>query len=263
VFPAIVACLLRIVGCNLLQILFFLYKVSEIVMVCLAGGSLAAFVWCIWSVASSPLTQLKLQSRRKRWQYEIDLDGLWYKIRGTTDNLCWEAYWNGRLLNPVFELTAFEGVTADHWVFLRLRRGREVSISTLLAHAFTGRVQPAWVIGLSQAREVRTNLPEFDREFLLAAAGYDKTLQMSVSPEYLARLKNLPQPVLVGLMIIWGEGKLRVRVEGFRGGAGFAPIEQLLELARQSLQQLHCPSDRDSNVETPSTPGIRYESSPQ
>jgi len=231
----------------------FLYEVGEIVMVCLAGGSLAALVWCVWSVAYSPLTQLKLQSRRKRWQYEVDLDGLSYRIRGTTDNLCWEANWDGHLLNPVFELTAYEGLTADHWVFLRLRRGREVSISTLLAHAFTGQVQPAWVIGLSQAREVQTNLPEFDREFLLAAAGHGQALQISISPEYLARLKNLPKTILVGLMIIWGEGKLRVRVEGFRGGAGFAPIEQLLELARQSLQQLHCPAERESSVETPST----------
>ena len=240
----------------------FLYQVAKIVMICLAGGSLAVLVWCVWSVAYSPFTQLKLQSRRKHWQYEVDLDGLWYRIRGTTDNLCWEAYWNGHLLNPVFELTAFEGLTADHWVFLRLRRGREVSLSTLLAHAFTGQVQPAWVIGLSQAREVQTNLPEFDREFLLAAAGYDQTLQMSISPEYLARLKELPRTILVGLVIIWGEGKLRVRVEGFRGGAGFAPIEQLLELARQSLRQLHCPSDRERSVQTPSTPGISYESSP-
>jgi hypothetical protein len=190
-------------------------------------------LWHLWFTTIFPYSRLKVEFRKKRWDYKIDGDGLQYTVRGRTGNQSWEANWNGHLPYPVLELTLPGEEARDRWVFLLSRTARSAPLSNLVADAFTGNAQPPWAVGLSQATEINTNTPEFERRFVLAASGVRGISRLSFPSELLSRLSMLPETVLRDLTIILGGGELRVRIEGFHGGAEIAPFEQLADLARQ------------------------------
>jgi len=212
--------------------LFLLTHVIQILVLCFFGALSCILLWQLWFTTFLPFSRLKLEFRKKRWDFKIDGDGLQYTVRGRTGNQSWEANWNGHLPHPVLELTLPGEAARDRWVFLLSRTARSGPVSSLVADAFTGNAPPPWAVGLSQATEINTNTPEFEQRFVLPAFGTKGVSRLSFPSELLSRLRMLPETVLRGLTIILGDGELRVRIEGFHGGAEIAPFEQLAELAR-------------------------------
>jgi hypothetical protein len=145
--------------------------VTKIFVLCFFAGVSCALLWHLWVTAFFPFSRLKLEFRKRRWDYKIDGDGLQYTVRGQTGNQSWEANSNGHLPNPVLELTLPGESTRDRWVFLLSRTARSGPLSNLVADAFTGNAQPPWAIGLSQATEINTNTPESEQRFILAVSG--------------------------------------------------------------------------------------------
>jgi hypothetical protein len=212
--------------------------VFQFLVAVIASGVLGGIFSLIWFFTSTPLDRLRSESRKRHWRSEIALDGLGYSIDGMTDGWDWHATWNGRLIKPLFELTVAEQQQTDNWLFLGQRNSRTAPNSILLDYAFNRNALPRWVLPFSQARELHTQTPEFDREFFLAAASEENPGRILLTPRLVSKLTSLPETIRRGLLIIRGGGELRIRIEGFQTGDEYVSIDEICQLASEVKEHL-------------------------
>jgi hypothetical protein len=207
--------------------------VSSILVVVLASGIVALFVWQVWFVTHFPSSRLRLAARRRDWSFEEDRTGLWYRIEGNRANLRWSAEWNARESPSYFELVFPDQRQFDGWRFIsrRARQGRESM--KLLAAMFTGKAQPDWLADWLHAQMQLTGIPDFDHDYVLSSS---QPLDQEVFPSALAaRLRSLPSGLLQNLLVIRGKGTLRLRIDQVDRVDAIDAVEELASFAQQAL----------------------------
>ncbi len=206
---------------------------SSITVVTLACGILAIFLWRVWFVTQSPNSRVRLQARRKHWRFEEDRAGLWYKIEGIRAGLRWSAEWNARESPPYFELAFPDQRKFDGWCFISRRERQGKESMKLLATMFTGKAQPDWLADWLHARVQLIGIPDFDHEYVLSSS---RPLTQEEFPSALvSQLRSLPEPLIQNLLMIRGQGRLRLRIDQ---AERIDPIEVADELASFAQQAL-------------------------
>jgi hypothetical protein len=209
--------------------------VSNILVVVLAGGILALFLWRVWFVTHLPDSRLRLYARRKHWSFEEDRAGLWYKIEANRAGLHWSAEWNARESPPYFELVFPDQRKFDGWCFISRRERQGKDSMKLLAAMFTGKAQPDWLADWLHARVQLTGIPEFDHEYLLSSS---RPLARDEFPADLAnQLRRLPAAILENLLVIRGQGTLRLRIDQAERIDAINAVEELASFAQQALAE--------------------------
>jgi hypothetical protein len=207
--------------------------VSSITVVLLACGILALFLWRVWFVTQSPNSRIRLQARRKHWRFEEDRAGLWYKIEGIRAGLRWSAEWNARESPPYFELAIPDQRKFDGWCFISRRERQGKESMKLLAAMFTEKAQPNWLPDWLHARVQLTGIPDFDDEYVLSSS---RPLVQDEFPSVLvSQLRALPAAIIQNLLVIRGQGRLRLRIDQ---PERIDPIEMADELASFAQQAL-------------------------
>lgn len=208
---------------------------SSIAVVALATGLLALFLWRVWFVTHSPSSHLRLRARKMHWGFEEDRTGLWYKIEGTRAGLRWSAEWNARESPSYFELVFPDQRRFDGWCFISRRERQGKESMKLLAAMFTGKVQPDWLADWLHARVQLTGIPDFDQEFVLSSS---RPLAQEEFPASLAdQLKGLPTALLQNLLVIRGQGKLRLWIDQAERIDVIDAVEELASFAQQALAE--------------------------
>jgi hypothetical protein len=207
--------------------------VSSITVVVLATGILAIFLWRVWFVTHSPNSRVRLYARRRRWDFEEDRAGLWYKIEGNRAGLRWSAEWNAREAPSYFELVFPDQRKFEGWCFIsrRERQGRESM--KLLAAMFTGKAQPDWLADWLHARAQLTGIPDFDHDYVLSSS---RPLAQEEFPSALVnQLRSLPTALLKNLLVIRGQGRLRLRIDQAERVDAIDAVDELASFAQQAL----------------------------
>lgn len=103
----------------------------------------------------------------------------------------------------------------------------------LLAAMFTGKAQPDWLADWLHARAQLTGIPDFDHEYVLSSS---RPLAQEEFPSALVnQLRALPAAIIQNLLVIRGQGRLRLRVDQ---AERIDPIEAADELASFAQQAL-------------------------
>jgi hypothetical protein len=207
--------------------------VSSIAVVVLACGLLIVFLWRVWFVTHSPNSQVRLQARRNRWGFEEDRAGLWYKIEGVRAGLHWSAEWNARESPPYFELAFPDQRKFDGWCFISRRERQGKESMKLLATMFTGKAQPDWLPDWLNARVQLTGVPDFDHEYVLSSS---RPLAQEEFPSALvSQLRSLPAALIDNLLVIRGQGRLRLRIDQAERINAIDAVDELASFAQQAL----------------------------
>jgi hypothetical protein len=205
--------------------------VSNIVVLVLASGILAIFLWEVWFVTQLPGSRLRLDARRRDWSFEEDHSGLWYRIVANRANCHWSAEWNARESPSYFELVFPDQQQFDGWCFISRRELHDKNSMKLLAAMFTGKAQPDWLADWLHARIQSTGVPGFDHEYVLSSL---QPLARKEFPSALTeRLRSLP--AARNLLVIRGKGTLRLRIDQVERIDAIDEVEELASFAQQAL----------------------------
>lgn len=103
----------------------------------------------------------------------------------------------------------------------------------LLATMFTGKAQPDWLADWLHARVQLIGIPDFDHEYVLSSS---RPLTQEEFPSaVVSQLRSLPEPLIQNLLMIRGQGRLRLRIDQ---AERIDPIEVADELASFAQQAL-------------------------
>ncbi len=81
----------------------------------------------------------------------------------------------------------------------------------LLATMFTGKAQPDWLADWLHARVQLTGIPDFDHDYVLSSS---RPLTQEEFPSALVtQLRSLPEALIQNLLMIRGQGRLRLRID--------------------------------------------------
>ena len=63
---------------DLIEICFCWAPVTQILVLGIFGGASCILLWHLWFTTFFPFSRLKVEFRKKRWDFKIDGDGLQY-----------------------------------------------------------------------------------------------------------------------------------------------------------------------------------------
>jgi len=103
----------------------------------------------------------------------------------------------------------------------------------LLAAMFTEKAQPDWLPDWLHARVQLTGIPDFDHEYVLSSS--QPLVQDEFPSALVSQLRALPAAIIQNLLVIRGQGRLRLRIDQ---AERIDPIEMADELASFAQQAL-------------------------